>query len=38
MSPATADAKLAAIGMTRRDVGHSLNSFLNKIYRMPVKP
>ena len=38
MSPATADAKLAAIGMTRRDVGHNLNSFLNKIYRMPVKP
>ena len=38
MSPATADAKLAAIGMTRQDVGHSLNSFLNKIYRIPVKP
>ena len=38
MSPATADAKLAAIGMTRQDVGHNLNSFLNKIYRMPVNP
>ena len=38
MSPATADARLAAIGMTRQDVGHSLNGFLNKIYRMPVNP
>ncbi len=38
ISPAAADAQLASIGMKREDVAHNLGDFLDKIYRMPVKP
>lgn len=37
-SPAEAEARLKEIGMTKEQVAHNLGDFINKIYKMPVKP
>jgi hypothetical protein len=38
ISPATADAQLAAIGQTREMAAKNLGEFLTKVYSMPVAP
>ncbi|MBI4890299.1 MAG: hypothetical protein HY821_06715 [Acidobacteria bacterium] len=37
-SPAEAEAELAAAGLSKESVSRDLGDFMNKIYRMPVKP
>ncbi len=37
-SPAQAEADLKAAGMSKESVARDLGDFMNKIYRMPVKP